>query len=82
MPKRPCHKRMVDLDRKYLDLSPEQMIELEITNSLKKIVQIRDTGKKEDNQLRAAKILLDKWLPDRLNVSGGFAITFTEEEKE
>lgn len=76
--------RKIDAVRRYPeDMTPEGMIEFEVTDSIKKIVKIRDVGEKEENQLRAAKYILDKFLPDRIQAGGDFVLRIvSDNEKE
>ena len=47
------------------DISPEQIIESEIRESIKTITLTRDGKLESELRLKAAKYLLDKFLPDR-----------------
>lgn len=75
--------KKIDAVRRYPeDMTPEGMIEFEVVDSIAKIVKIRDAGEKEENQLRAAKYILDKFLPDRIQAGGDFVLRIVSDEKE
>ena len=66
----------IDFDAKYRDKAPEEIISDEVKNSIKTVVTIRDKGKKEENKLRAAFKILDKFLPEKQQTEHIGKITF------
>jgi hypothetical protein len=46
-----------------------QVMEKEFKVSLATVAEVRDTGKMEGNRLNAARIVIDKVLPDRVEIN-------------
>lgn len=78
---------LIDVDQ-YKDKIHDELIKDQVNKSVQVITAIRDhpdTGDKADRanvpllqiKLKAAKIILDKWLPDKIEASGGIHITVT-----
>ena len=67
----------IDFDRDYKDVQPVHIIEREVKRSLKTVIHIRDEGQKEENQLKAAKMILDRFLPRKIENTGTLDINTT-----
>ena len=69
-----------DVDQ-YKDTSPFEMIEQEVKKSILTVVHIRDKSVDEANRLRASKIILDRFLPEKLETSGNLTINIVRSIK-
>jgi len=72
---------LIDVD-KYKDKSPQEMIETEVKKSILTVVYVRDKSIDEANRLRASKIILDRFLPEKLETSGNLTINIVRSIKD
>jgi len=60
---------------RWKDHPIEDIIQSQVLPSIAKVAQIRDNGSRDDYQLAAARIFLDKALPDKIEIRKQVNIT-------